>query len=91
MGATNVGSITLRFDDDLATNTTRDAPGQRRDRAFANLALERGDEVGFFRMGSTIVMVFETDPGFAFDVLPGQTVKLGQRLGGYPASSAARV
>jgi phosphatidylserine decarboxylase len=37
--------------------------------------------MGGFRLGSTIVMVFEAPEGFRFDVSPGDRVKVGQRMG----------
>ncbi|KAF2963502.1 hypothetical protein GQX73_g10069 [Xylaria multiplex] len=52
-------------------------------------ALRRGDEMGGFRLGSTIVLVFEAPamdpaggkPGFTWAVERGQTVNMGQALG----------
>ncbi|TGJ77133.1 hypothetical protein E0Z10_g10751 [Xylaria hypoxylon] len=52
-------------------------------------ALRRGEEMGGFQLGSTIVLVFEApvaDPagskrGFTWTVERGQTIKMGQALG----------
>lgn len=52
-------------------------------------ALRRGDEMGGFQLGSTVVLIFEApyhegaDPatGFRWAVEKGQTVKMGQALG----------
>lgn len=52
-------------------------------------ALRRGDEMGGFRLGSTIVLVFEAPVadhaggkrGFTWAVEKGQTIKMGQVLG----------
>lgn len=46
-----------------------------------SIELKRGDPVGEFRMGSTIVLIFEAPINFDFSVAPGQRVKLGQSLG----------
>lgn len=45
------------------------------------LKFERGEEMGGFRLGSTVVMVFEAPVGFEFCVQEGQVIKLGQALG----------
>ena len=82
VGATNVGSVTMKFDTPLLTNSSKDVLGAKHFRTFTTpVELKRGEEVGFFRMGSTIVMVFEAKKGFSFEVQPGDKVKLGQRLG----------
>lgn len=83
VGATNVGSIDLSlFDAAVVTNRASDAVGTkhwaRYDRA---VSIARGAEMGFFRMGSTVVMVFEAGPAFRFAVGAGDTVQLGQLLG----------
>jgi phosphatidylserine decarboxylase len=48
----------------------------------AELALERGDEMGRFNMGSTVILL--TGPGvmeWAKDVKPGDSLKMGQPIG----------
>jgi len=40
-----------------------------------------GQEVGEFRMGSTVVLLFEAPKEFTFDVNVGQTIQMGQALG----------
>ncbi|KAJ3389083.1 hypothetical protein HDU84_009178 [Entophlyctis sp. JEL0112] len=85
VGATNVGSIVIDFDSELKTNTP-DVPsatfpiGTFRERAM-NVALEKGDPVGGFRLGSTVVLVFEAPEDFKFVVKDGDVVKMGTRLG----------
>ena len=41
--------------------------------------IKRGDEVGFFKMGSTVVLIFES-PELIFDVKAGDKVKMGSSL-----------
>ena len=41
----------------------------------------KGDRIGHFNLGSSIVLVFEAPDNFEFQVRPGQTVKYGQPLG----------
>ncbi len=43
----------------------------------------RGEELGQFRFGSTVVMVTEAPATFCADKAPGATVKMGERLATY--------
>ena len=45
------------------------------------VALSRGDRVGVFKLGSSVVLLFEAPRGFTFVVKPGQRVFHGQPLG----------
>ncbi len=45
------------------------------------LELRRGDKLGCFSMGSSIVLIFEAPRDFRFLVEPGQQVLYGQPLG----------
>lgn len=91
VGATNVGSIRINFDPDLETNIPITSPsshplGTFIERAYPNkgVKLLKGDEVGGFRLGSTVVLVFEAPETFEFGVVPGQQVLMGQKLGFLP-------
>lgn len=48
--------------------------------------LNAGDEMGGFKLGSTIVMVFEAPRNFQFDIKEGELVKVGQPMGTYLTS-----
>ncbi|TIA78122.1 hypothetical protein E3P92_03956 [Wallemia ichthyophaga] len=80
VGATNVGSIILNFDKDLRTNVGRRPPRTgaykeadyaRASRVLKGQPLQRGEEMGGFCLGSTVVMVFEAPEEFKFFGNPG--------------------
>lgn len=79
-GATNVGTVKVYFDKTLQTNN-RDKSCSK-EQCFGNsVELKKGQLIGEFRMGSTLVLIFEAPTDFRFAVLPGDKVKMGQRLG----------
>jgi phosphatidylserine decarboxylase len=43
--------------------------------------LNRGDEVGKFNMGSTIVLITETPRNFKFNIEAGQRTRMGDVVG----------
>ena len=45
------------------------------------MRLGKGQRLGTFHMGSSIVLVFEAPKGFEFCVQPGDSVRYGQPLG----------
>uniref|UniRef100_A0A915J6L2 Phosphatidylserine decarboxylase proenzyme, mitochondrial n=1 Tax=Romanomermis culicivorax TaxID=13658 RepID=A0A915J6L2_ROMCU len=82
VGATNVGNISLNFENALTTNI----PGRRfshvDDLTYSQaIEKQRGEKVGEFRLGSSIVLFFEAPQNFQFNVRSGQKVKYGQALG----------
>ncbi|KAJ2912002.1 hypothetical protein MD484_g8412, partial [Candolleomyces efflorescens] len=90
VGATNVGSIKVNFDQTLRTNVRGrpPPPGTFSEAVYSNASpilrgqpLNYAEEMGGFCLGSTIVLVFEAPSDFEFTVHPGQKVKVGQRLG----------
>lgn len=81
VGATNVGSVKVYFDKHLQTNKTK-ANISCKDKCLGSgLSLKKGDPIGEFRMGSTIVLIFEAPPTFQFSISPGERVKMGQGIG----------
>ncbi|KAL5477073.1 hypothetical protein EMCRGX_G023815 [Ephydatia muelleri] len=84
VGAFNVGSISLEHDKELVTNTKGVYQmGRWSEKALGQdgLTFRKGDRVGNFNLGSTVVLVFRAPKNFSFLVNPGQTVKYGQSLG----------
>ena len=56
VGALNVGKMTLSFEPKVETNI--DA-SELKVYEYDNVHLKKGDELGMFKMGSTVVMIFE--------------------------------
>lgn len=80
-GATNVGTVKVYFDKTLQTNNNK-SKFSSKEQCFGNsVQLKKGQLIGEFRMGSTLVLIFEAPTDFRFTVLPGEKVKMGQRLG----------
>ena len=75
VGAANVGRMSLAFAD-LVTNSRR--PGGRAVPAEP-VAVRRGDEIGAFNLGSTVVLLL-ADPGLAPAAAAGALVRVGQAL-----------
>lgn len=83
VGATNVGAIRATFDPDL----TRDF-GEPRQRDYAPPPpVSRGDELGVFELGSTVIVVTEA-PVELSDRTPGDPVRMGQALGARTRSAS---
>jgi len=90
VGATNVGSIKINFDESLRTNTRKlthpphtftEAVYTSASSALGGQPLLAGEEMGGFKLGSTIVLVFEAPKNWKFGVEAGQKVKVGESLG----------
>lgn len=82
LGATNVGSVRIYCDKTLQTNHRKKKSPLIDDKFLGNaITLQKGDPFGEFRMGSTIVLVFEAPPNFRFSLMPGQKIKMGEALG----------
>ncbi|CAG8483226.1 9479_t:CDS:2 [Acaulospora colombiana] len=89
VGATNVDSIRINFDETLRTNQKEDiASGTYTEASYKNASkllsgypLRIGDEIGGFCLGSTVVLVFEAPLKFKFCLEPSQKIKYGQKLG----------
>ncbi|KAF7409634.1 hypothetical protein HZH68_004015 [Vespula germanica] len=81
VGATNVGSIKIYCDKELTTNKII-WPKMKRweDASLECTHISKGQLFGEFRMGSTIVLLFEAPEDFQFCLNVGQTIKVGQAL-----------
>jgi phosphatidylserine decarboxylase len=82
VAATNVGNITISFDEKVKTNA-REPELAPRERSYdPAIEIKKGDEVGIFHLGSTVIMLYEE--GMVSEEsatrLIGQAVKLGETL-----------
>ncbi|MGB7817344.1 MAG: archaetidylserine decarboxylase [Ornithinibacter sp.] len=82
VGATMVGMTRLAFDDDLHTNARRREVQHRR--YDPPVAVEAGGPLGHFEFGSTVVLVCSPLAGTITPLRPGDTVRMGERLGPLP-------
>ena len=77
VGAIGVGRIELSFDD-LQTNRG-DAPGLRK-YADVPIALDRGDELGVFHMGSTAIVMTPRACRLDLDAQASTPIRMGERM-----------
>lgn len=82
VAAFGVGNITVTYDADVETQARRFSEGSVRSKRFASpLRVRKGDELGIFHLGSTVIVVFA--PG-RVELLPpvaGSPVRVGEPIG----------
>ncbi|XP_051949067.1 phosphatidylserine decarboxylase proenzyme, mitochondrial isoform X2 [Xyrauchen texanus] len=87
VGATNVGSIRIYFDKELHTNNPRYNKGSYNDFSYVTnnnregVTMRKGEHLGEFNLGSTIVLLFEAPQNFTFSLQAGQKIRFGEPLG----------
>ncbi|KAM6987147.1 phosphatidylserine decarboxylase proenzyme, mitochondrial isoform 1-T1 [Aplochiton taeniatus] len=87
VGATNVGSIRIYFDKELRTNSPRYSKGSFNDFSYVSnnngegVSMRKGEHLGEFNLGSTIVLLFEAPSDFTFNLKAGQKIRYGEPLG----------
>jgi len=81
VGATMVGSIKMSWDSDLKTNRYKWNTGvsEFKEKAVTK-SFTKGEELGEFNLGSTIVLIFEAPRHNSFPVKENQTLRLGEGL-----------
>ncbi|HJE66294.1 MAG TPA: phosphatidylserine decarboxylase [Campylobacter avium] len=75
VGAQNVGSIRLSFDESIQTNANKG----NFTKTYDSLFLNKADELGHFEMGSTIVLIAQSK-NLSFKPLANSTVKFGEKI-----------
>ncbi len=73
VGAFNVGKIVFNFDDNINTNSYKE---REEIREYENLEVKKGDELGHFMMGSTILLFVEGVK--TIDIKSSQKVSFGE-------------
>ena len=77
VGALNVGSIsTVWAGTETAGHHERPTP-----LALPEAALERGDTMGWFNMGSTVILLLPQTARFADTLVAGDVLRMGERIG----------
>ncbi|MBD3830561.1 MAG: phosphatidylserine decarboxylase, partial [Arcobacter sp.] len=76
VGALNVGQMVFEFENRVETNTdTKEIKVY----TYDNIEITKGDCLGYFKMGSTVVMIWEKDSVQIEDLL-NQNVRFGQKI-----------
>jgi phosphatidylserine decarboxylase len=89
---TNTVYETAQDDDSVASQrrkrvkkaTCYEANYAKASKLLGGYPLLKGEEMGGFNLGSTVVLVFEAPKSFKFLVHPGDIVKVGQAMGTVP-------
>jgi len=80
VGATNVGSIRVHFDEELSTNT-KNNPKYSAEKIYDDpIDFEKGDEFGYFNFGSTLVLLYEAPADTTLNTEHMRRVKMGQSM-----------
>lgn len=82
VGATNVGRIRAYYDDLPPTNDGLEA--HRRGDYDPPRPIERGDPLGVFELGSTVILLTERPIAF-LPMQPGDVLRMGRSLGAFQA------
>lgn len=80
VGASNVGKIRVTYDTKIVTNKLIRIPKEQ-EYENVNILINKGAEIGRFEMGSTVILVFETDSFDINEFVKDQRTKLGNSVG----------
>lgn len=82
VGATNVGAIALSYDSLIANDPPAVFIDRRAvvERRYSNLPVEAGDMLGEFRLGSTVILLFEPGAVELTDGLHRRRVRMGETI-----------
>lgn len=82
VAAVGVGHITATYDSDIATHARSFSTGKAQSKVLPSpRAVERGDELGIFNLGSTTITLFEPGRVELADLAPGEQMKMGTPVG----------
>ncbi len=82
VGATNVGSIGLEYENDFRTNLDACKPQEKIRKFNSEIQVKKGDRLGTFYLGSTVIVVSEKKVSYMSDIYPHMKVKYGQSISG---------
>lgn len=77
VGALNVGKMKFSFDERIQTNAMANFSQSYE---YTDLNVRKGDELGMFELGSTIVLVSQID-SVEYNLFAGKNVKFGDSIG----------
>ena len=82
IGAMNVGRITVSYADEITNLINRKKREyfipEKNQKKF-----DKGDELGIFHLGSTVILLFQKDKMTFQDITSGQTKRVGEKIGEY--------
>jgi len=84
VGATNVGSVRVYHDEKLRTNLFKDRVGSNSIVKYDQVVVGKGDSLGEFRFGSTIIVVYESPKSNIMMSKVGSKVEYGQAVSMVP-------
>ncbi len=76
VGALNVGQMVFEFENRVETNTNAK---EMKVYTYENIEISKGDCLGYFKMGSTVVMLWENDM-IELENLLNQNIRFGQKV-----------
>ncbi|MCH5583618.1 archaetidylserine decarboxylase [Shimazuella sp. AN120528] len=80
VGATNVGSIKVTYDQEIATNAGRKQQKNKKIYPKA-IRMKKGEELGRFEFGSTVILIFEPNMiNWLPNISKGISIKMGQPI-----------
>ncbi|MDH3748681.1 MAG: archaetidylserine decarboxylase, partial [Gammaproteobacteria bacterium] len=82
VGALNVGSITTPWTGEIRPRKSGSVEPQ--DLGHASRHLKKGDLLGWFNMGSTVILLMPSGvASWVEDLLPGKSVRMGEAIGAF--------
>lgn len=81
IGAMNVGRITASYENRVQTNTWIRTRREHLYDEHSRIRVSRGDELGIFNLGSTVILLFQEGMVRLDPLSAGDSVRMGQRIG----------
>lgn len=88
VGATNVGSMTLDHEPELVTSLNSQDNKRFEYKSYSqDVNIQKGAQVGMFKLGSTVVSVFEAPKNLEWKVKQGESIRYGETFAEVPGTS----